>query len=382
MNKTYILAIIVFSTLLVAGCIQIGDNEQTKSAKEALKTVNSRLLLVADKVNSGELDESLSDYNEIKKQLEPYVYDEKVDSTVKEQVKQVYEQIKTKIEVINVKISIWNDPTIISPDWMDGLEWIRDNTPHDSKVLSWWDYGYNIQAIADRMSIIDSGNLFSSRVIEAALFFTAKEEDQPLRYNDSISHSISVIDSTRALSLNPSIQQDNGTFNISYASPMDYIKYSNISYVILDYAMVGKYSAVSKIANQSQYIDVIADVVPPGPGQFGPFTVEGTNPPIVYYNTNTSGQRFPINNICTQTSIINVSSDGFPGCAYVYSNRLFYVNWRQEQQPDGTYITTPSDSSAKSIFVKLWFDDAKSLQHFKLVHTSPYGYVKVYQVIP
>jgi len=253
-----------------------------------------------------------------------------------------------------------NTGTSMHPDWINGLNWLRDNTPADSKVWSWWDYGYVIQAIANRTSIVDPRNFFEFRDIEAALVFTAKEENQTLQYND-------------------------GIFNISYASTMDYMKHYNISYVILDYPMVGKYSAVSKIANHGKYIDVIADAGQTDPqldpGRFGPFTVEGTNPPRVYYNTGTAGQRIPINNICTKTAIINVSSDGFPGCAYVYSNHLFYVNWRQEQQPDGTYTTVPSDSSAKSIFVKLWFDDAESLQHFKLVHTSPYGYVKIYQVI-
>lgn len=254
--------------------------------------------------------------------------------------------------------------TSMHPDWIDGLNWIHDNTPADSKVWSWWDYGYVIQAIANRTSIIDPRNLFEYRDIEAALVFTAKSEDQPLQYDD-------------------------GVFNISYASVMDYMKYYNISYVILDYPMVGKYSAVSKIANHGNYIDVIADAAPTGPtapGQFGPFIVErttinGTSLPIAYY-AGMTGQKVPIKSVCTNTGIINVSADGFPGCVYIYSNHVFYVNWRQELGPDGAYTTVPSDSSAKSIFVKLWFDDAASLEHFKLVHTSPYGYVKVYQVIP
>ena len=249
------------------------------------------------------------------------------------------------------------------PDWIEGLEWIKDNTPMDSKVWSWWDYGYVIQAIANRTSIVDPRNLFEYRNIEAALVFTSKEENQTLYYEDG-----------RPLG--------NGKYNISYDSSLDYMDYYNVSYVILDYQMIGKYSAVSKIANHGKYIDVIGQHGLTAPGQYGQFMVGGSGNSQIAYYLGSGGSRIPVQNVCTKQDVLRVSDEGLPGCAYIYGNMLFYVNWRQVRNEDGeTYTAVPSESSMKSIFVKLWFDDAQSLEHFELVHTSPSGFVKVYKVV-
>ncbi len=42
-------------------------------------------------------------------------------------------------------------------DWYDGLTWIRDNTPEDAVVMSWWDYGYWILDVAERKPVVDGG---------------------------------------------------------------------------------------------------------------------------------------------------------------------------------------------------------------------------------
>jgi dolichyl-diphosphooligosaccharide--protein glycosyltransferase len=49
---------------------------------------------------------------------------------------------------------------IIVRDIVDAYHWLRDNTPPDSRVLAWWDYGYHINGIANRTSIAD-GNTWN-----------------------------------------------------------------------------------------------------------------------------------------------------------------------------------------------------------------------------
>lgn len=39
---------------------------------------------------------------------------------------------------------------IPSTEWRSSLEWVKENTPEDSLIVAWWDYGYYIQYIADR----------------------------------------------------------------------------------------------------------------------------------------------------------------------------------------------------------------------------------------
>mmetsp|Transcript_4198 Transcript_4198/g.9524 ORF Transcript_4198/g.9524 Transcript_4198/m.9524 type:complete len:909 (+) Transcript_4198:99-2825(+) len=45
-------------------------------------------------------------------------------------------------------------------DYLKGYQWIEKNTPTDSRVMAWWDYGYQITGIAKRTSIAD-GNTWN-----------------------------------------------------------------------------------------------------------------------------------------------------------------------------------------------------------------------------
>jgi len=48
---------------------------------------------------------------------------------------------------------------IATTDWLDSLEWIKNNTPKDAVIASWWDYGYWIQTMAERASLADNSTL-------------------------------------------------------------------------------------------------------------------------------------------------------------------------------------------------------------------------------
>ncbi|EPY19546.1 dolichyl-diphosphooligosaccharide--protein glycosyltransferase [Strigomonas culicis] len=45
-------------------------------------------------------------------------------------------------------------------DYLDSYVWMRENTPKDARVLSWWDYGYQITGIANRTTLAD-GNTWN-----------------------------------------------------------------------------------------------------------------------------------------------------------------------------------------------------------------------------
>merc|ERR1719471_2399880 len=56
---------------------------------------------------------------------------------------------------------------IIFDDFREAYWWLRQNTPEDAKVMSWWDYGYQITAMANRTIIVDNNtwnNTHISRV--------------------------------------------------------------------------------------------------------------------------------------------------------------------------------------------------------------------------
>jgi dolichyl-diphosphooligosaccharide--protein glycosyltransferase len=41
-------------------------------------------------------------------------------------------------------------------DFREAYRWLAANTPADTKVLAWWDYGYQLTAIANRTVIVDN----------------------------------------------------------------------------------------------------------------------------------------------------------------------------------------------------------------------------------
>jgi len=50
--------------------------------------------------------------------------------------------------------------TIKVDDYREAYWWLRDNTPEDARIMAWWDYGYQITAIANRTTIAD-GNTWN-----------------------------------------------------------------------------------------------------------------------------------------------------------------------------------------------------------------------------
>ena len=69
-------------------------------------------------------------------------------------------------------------------DWLESMEWIKNNTPKDAVIASWWDYGYWISTLGERATIADNSTL-STGVIErlAKMFLSSPEEGwKILRY--------------------------------------------------------------------------------------------------------------------------------------------------------------------------------------------------------
>ena len=59
---------------------------------------------------------------------------------------------------------------IIFDDFREAYWWLRMNTPEDAKIMSWWDYGYQITAMANRTILVDNNtwnNTHISRVGQA-----------------------------------------------------------------------------------------------------------------------------------------------------------------------------------------------------------------------
>lgn len=59
---------------------------------------------------------------------------------------------------------------IIFDDFREAYYWLRMNTPENARIMSWWDYGYQISAMANRTVLVDNNtwnNTHISRVGQA-----------------------------------------------------------------------------------------------------------------------------------------------------------------------------------------------------------------------
>jgi len=62
-------------------------------------------------------------------------------------------------------------------DWTESMEWIKNNTPKDAVIASWWDYGYWISTLGERASIADNSTL-STHIIQNLAKMLLSSPDQ------------------------------------------------------------------------------------------------------------------------------------------------------------------------------------------------------------
>jgi len=64
-----------------------------------------------------------------------------------------------------------------SNDWPETLEWIKLNTPENSVVASWWDYGYWISTVAERTTLIDNATISTWQIAKVAQIFMSTPDE-------------------------------------------------------------------------------------------------------------------------------------------------------------------------------------------------------------
>ena len=66
---------------------------------------------------------------------------------------------------------------ISTNDWSDAMQWLKENTPEDAIVASWWDYGYWIQTLGERKTLADNSTLVDWQIRKLASMFLSTSED-------------------------------------------------------------------------------------------------------------------------------------------------------------------------------------------------------------
>ena len=60
---------------------------------------------------------------------------------------------------------------ISTNDWSDSMQWLKENTPEDAVIASWWDYGYWISTLAERKTLADNSTLIDWQIRKIASMF-------------------------------------------------------------------------------------------------------------------------------------------------------------------------------------------------------------------
>ncbi|PKA54983.1 Dolichyl-diphosphooligosaccharide--protein glycosyltransferase subunit STT3B [Apostasia shenzhenica] len=66
---------------------------------------------------------------------------------------------------------------VIFDDYREAYFWLRKNTPLDAKIMSWWDYGYQITAMGNRTVIVDNNTWNNTHIATVGRAMSSYEDE-------------------------------------------------------------------------------------------------------------------------------------------------------------------------------------------------------------
>lgn len=66
---------------------------------------------------------------------------------------------------------------VIFDDYREAYYWLRQNTPADAKIMSWWDYGYQITAMGNRTVIVDNNTWNNTHIATVGRAMSSYEDE-------------------------------------------------------------------------------------------------------------------------------------------------------------------------------------------------------------
>lgn len=64
----------------------------------------------------------------------------------------------------------------IIDDYREAYQWLRQNTREDARIMSWWDYGYQIGGMADRPTLVDNNTWNNTHIATVGKAMSSREE--------------------------------------------------------------------------------------------------------------------------------------------------------------------------------------------------------------
>jgi dolichyl-diphosphooligosaccharide--protein glycosyltransferase len=70
-----------------------------------------------------------------------------------------------------------NGNRFVMDDFREAYYWLRQNTHPDAKIMSWWDYGYQTSALANRTTIVDNNTANNTHIACVGRAMASSEDD-------------------------------------------------------------------------------------------------------------------------------------------------------------------------------------------------------------
>ena len=81
----------------------------------------------------------------------------------------------------------------IIDDYREAYQWLRQNTDEDAKIMSWWDYGYQIGGMADRPTLVDNNTWNNTHIATVGKAMASSEEvSYPIMRQHEVSYVLVV----------------------------------------------------------------------------------------------------------------------------------------------------------------------------------------------
>jgi len=265
-------------------------------------------------------------------------------------------------------------PSSYNQQWQKAMSWVRNNTSEDAVFSHWWDYGYWIQSIGERATVLDGGNFipyWNHLTGRHVLTGQAEQEALEFLYTHNATHLL--IDST-----------DIGKYPAyaSIGSDSEYDRYSWLSTFIMNE------KATKELRNRTEYY------------------FEGTYllDEDFFYKTNSSESLYPgrksyialIRIVMNEQEIENIEGyfvyqqkrEWIPIKCVYYNGKMYEIN---REGYDGCLKIMPAIISSKSLnkigagiflgsrvkrtnFARLYLFNQS--ENFRLVHTEDDEVVK------
>ena len=80
---------------------------------------------------------------------------------------------------------------IATNDWTDSMSWLKNNTPENAVIASWWDYGYWITTLSERTTLADNATLIDWQIKKLAYTLITTPENSWHILNSHYSQDVS-----------------------------------------------------------------------------------------------------------------------------------------------------------------------------------------------